>query len=210
MNARTRGRWPGVVASVAALVAVAATWIAVESSGPGSRASSQAAELGTSTTATVTTLPVVPESCSMVTAATLAAHVPGAVCRLPLVSTQQYGGGVATMADWQGHAGEGSLVALEVRLTIDPAAPQSTYANSRAAAAAVFPSFHDAIGRRELAGVGEQAAVIGGSCRPGPVCFDAQVDAVAGPVVVDVLASGYSDAEAAAVAAARDALAAAR
>lgn len=209
-----RGRWPGVVASVASLVAVAATWIAVESSGPESLAASRTAELGTSTTATVTMLPVVPVSCSLVTAATLAAHLPGAVCRPPLVATQQYGGGlVMTMADWQGQAGEGSLVALEVRLTGAPAGASTTYANSRAAAAAVFPTFHDGVDGRELAGVGETAVVIGGRCRPGPGCFDAQVDAMAGPVVVDVLASGFGDAaaaEAAAVAAARDALAAPR
>ncbi len=209
-----RGRWPGVVASVAVLVAVTATWIAVESTGPEAPAASHGADLGASTTVTVTTLPVVPESCSLVTAATLAAHLPGAVCRPPVVATQQYGGGlVMTMADWQGHAGEGSLVALEVRVTIAPATASTTYANSRAAAAAVFPTFHDGVDGRELAGVGDQAAVIGGRCRPGPGCFDAQVDAMAGPVVVDVLAGGFGDvaaAEAAAVAAARDALAAPR
>ncbi|WP_331761100.1 hypothetical protein OG225_43335 (plasmid) [Nocardia sp. NBC_01377] len=208
MVSRAWGRWPGVLASGAVLVAVTATVIAVRAGGPdSSEPSSVESQFGTSASAPTTTTEsrAVAASCSLVTAATLAAHVPGAVCLAAPESTRQLGAVALTVVNWQGTGAH-----LEVRRTVDPVAPLTSYTNSRTAAAAVFPSFHDTVDEHELVEVGDQGVVISGRSGSSAATFTAHVDAVSGPLVVDVLAAGYHDAataEAAAIAAARDALA---
>lgn len=174
--APARPKWPWI-AGAAVAVAVVAGGAAVFVTGSDSTSAAP--------TKTYTELP---EQCTLISAQTLAAIAPGAVCDIPVSG---FGKATSVSPTWTVEAAFKDPTSIKVTVTLSADAAKA-YSEAKGSLPDSFARVHD-VQVSEAIGLGDEAFVIGGKSRITTAGADAHAIARVGNVFADITFSGYTD-----------------